>query len=149
MIMIDFKGYLIGFILLMLLLAILMTSIYSTINPSISYEARNFTTNNTPYNVANPKVITSTAHLYYYNNNTFEITTDRYVINATHVTLLTNGTGCYPNASANCIFYLSYNQDRTMIMNGTEYAGWIALGVIAVISIIGIGILLLFTAKKN
>jgi hypothetical protein len=129
-------GVIVAAVLLLTGIAVVkdLVSDYTTsrLSDSVSYEAINFTVNNTAYPIAayttdSTARITGTPTMHYYGNTTYEIPTARYTYNTTHFTIYANNTGgaatLYPmNVTANENYFVSYNYDydNPQYVTGTD-----------------------------
>lgn len=109
-----------------------ITTIQTDVNPTVSLEVHNFTTNNTPITLTNTPVNDFGCVMYHYENLTFPLPTDNYDCSNNNVTIYTNGTNvCYPNVTANCNYYTSYSYQKSATIWGMSFSFIIIIVIIA------------------
>lgn len=115
-------GKTISFIIGAILIILVITNLFSGSGArTVSLEVRNFTTNNTFYNVAYP-ITNDDLILYYFQNTTFPIPRNLYSATTTQVKIYANSTvGIYPNVTANSNYYYSYTWYPAFTVWGTSY----------------------------
>jgi len=125
----------------------ILTALASDANPAVALEENNYTTNNTPYTLANTPVNDYGCVLYHYENTTFPVPTDNYDCSNDNVTIYTNGTNvCYPNITANCNYYTSYSYQRSVTVHGIDFSFIMVLVAMGVSLYLGYS--LIFAKKR-
>lgn len=80
----------------------------SGVTDDYSFDPITFTTNNTEYGARYSPLCSGT--LYLGSNSTYPIPSAKYAVSSTGYTLYANGTlVCWPNITAGCTYYASYN----------------------------------------
>lgn len=109
----------------------IVSAIGDDANPTVSFEAHNFTTNNTPITLNNDDVNDYGCIVYHGSNTTYPMPTANYLCANDNVTIYTNGTNvCYPNITANCNYYTSYSYQRSATVWGLDFAFMIVIVLI-------------------
>lgn len=136
-----FAKVFIGFLAVVVFLAMFMNALAPSVSPRVNLEEVTFTVNNTYYPLDN-KPNNNDVKLYYFENTTYLIPTARYTYNTSHIKLYTNGTTvCFANITAGCKYYASYTWNRPLNVWNLDFE-WILIIIVLAVTFASIYIIL-------